>query len=140
MLAAEVRRWDSAARDRFTYESDGQFDTWRSHAAAVLESKPWRGDCDDLVSTVLDLLGRRGAALEHRFRLLVDSGSGKVDHMIGAVLTSDRRFMVVGDTFAPAYGAASGPHRCIAYQRMDEWNEKGEPVWRAGAPWSPSAA
>lgn len=64
MLAADVRRWDQAARDGFTYAGDGALDTWRSHAADVLNSRPWRGDCDDLVSTVLDLLGRRGVPLD----------------------------------------------------------------------------
>lgn len=135
MLAADVRAWDQAARSRFTYESDGVMDTWRSHANAVLDQKHWRGDCDDLVSTVLDLLGRRGAPLDQRFRLLVDSkGGDTVDHMVGCVLTADHRFLIVGDTAGPAYGASSMLHRALQYQRMDEWSGD-DPVWRDGAPW-----
>lgn len=136
MLAADVRAWDKAAQDLFTYVGDGVFDTWRSYAYKVLENERWTGDCDDLTSTVLDLLGRRGVPLSQRYRLLVDSAhQGSADHMIGCVLTSDRQFMIVGDTFAPAHGAAMMRHRPVFYQRMDEWTADGEPVWRDGTPW-----
>lgn len=136
MNAVDVRAWDQAARAGFTYEGDGVFDTWRSHAGAVLNGRRWSGDCDDLTSTVLDLLGRRSVPLDQRFRLLVDSsGGGKIDHMVGCVLTADRQFLIVGDTFGQAYGARSMPHRAIEYQRMDEWTPGGDAIWRAGAPW-----
>lgn len=137
MLAADIRLWDRAARDGFTYEGDGALDTWRSHAADVLNGRRWRGDCDDLVSTVLDLLGRRGVPLDQRFRLLVDSDhSGGVNHMIGAVLTAEGAPLIVGDTYGAAYLCTSLKHRPRQYHRLDEWTEDGQPLWREGLPWA----
>lgn len=123
---------DTMARRRFSYRADprGQ-DIWRSHADAVLAGSAWSGDCDDLASTVLDLLGREGFSLEDRFRLLVGSGfSAKIDHMVAAAL-SGGRLLIIGDTFGPAYPIREMKHRPILYQRMSEARDG---IWREGAP------
>ena len=123
---------DALARRRFTYQPDPkERDTWRSHADAALAGSPWSGDCDDLASTVLDLLGRDGFPLQERFRLLVSTRGGRiVDHMVAAALYGGR-IIVIGDTFSGPYPLAEMKHRSILYQRMSEAREG---IWREGRP------
>ena len=123
---------DAMARRRFTYVADpfGR-DTWRSHADTVLAGSPWEGDCDDLASTVLDLLGREGFPLDQRFRLLVSTTSGRViDHMVAAGVQGGK-ILILGDTFGPAYDISRMTHRGILFQRMSEAREG---IWREGVP------
>lgn len=135
MVDADVIAADRRARAGFRYQTDGVFDTWRSHADQVLAGEAWVGDCDDLASTVLDLLTRQGLPLDRAFRLLVASGDAPgFDHLVGAVRTLDG-FVVVGDTFGGAYPAGAMAHRAFAYQCLDAF-AAGEDGWRDGAPWS----
>lgn len=137
MLAADVRHWDRVARANFIQVTDGVLDTWRSHAGAALNGNFWYGDRGDLVVSVLDLVGRRGVAQEHRFVLLVDTiGTGVVDHVVGCVLSKDRRFMIVGDSLAPAYGAKSMAYTTVLRHRLGERDEGRRPLWRKGPPWA----
>jgi hypothetical protein len=129
-----IRAIDARARQGFTYLADGSIDNWRSHADAVLRGDRWSGDCDDLASTALDLLGRQGVATEDRFRLLVSASGGKTpDHMVGCVRADDGAFLIAGDTFRPVYPAAAMRHRGIFYNRLSETSP--EAVWREGVPW-----
>lgn len=136
--ADAIQHFDALARRGFTYVTDGVFDTWRSHADEVLRGEPWSGDCDDLASTVLDLLGRCGVALDKRYRLLVDSSpyddNERVDHMLAGALDEDGLFWLVGDTFAPAYLTNYFRHRPVEYHRLSETNALNLPLWREGAP------
>src|SRR5689334_393010 len=103
MDADAIRAVDARTRDRFTYLAE-TVDNWRSHADAVLEGVSWSGDCDDLASTTLDLLGRQGVAAVDRYRLVVSSaGTKKPDHMVACVRAKDGAFLIVGDTFESAY-------------------------------------
>lgn len=136
MRADEIIGFDRLARAHFTYESDGKIDTWRSHADAALAGQPWAGDCDDLTSTVMDLLGRGGLPLSQRYRLIVDGkGDGTPNHMVGAAQDSAKGFWVVGDTGKPAFEAFRMLYKPLMYQRLDEWATSGEGAWRTGAPW-----
>lgn len=131
MRISEIKHWDLRARERFTYLADVG-DTWRSHADEVLRGEAWRGDCDDLASTVLDLLGRAGLPLDQQYRLEVDSkGGDQVDHLIACALDGGGELWVVGDTFGVAYRAGDMMHAPVQYQRMSEF-----PTVRLGAPWS----
>jgi hypothetical protein len=133
MDADTIRRLDAEARQRFTYRPDA-VDNWRSHGDEVLRGEDWQGDCDDLASTVLDLLGRNGMALGDRYRLLVSTlGESQVDHMVACAVDADGHFWIVGDTFAPAYPAALMKHRGLFYNRLTETQPKA--VWRDGVPW-----
>ena len=138
MDADVIRAVDAQARHGFTYRPDGAIDNWRSHADAVLKDEFWSGDCDDLASTVLDLLGRQGLAVDDRYRLLVSSSGGKTpDHMVACARAGDGAFLIVGDTYRSAYSAAAMRHRGIFYNRMNE--TQPEAVWREGVPWSKNA-
>ncbi len=76
-------------------------DTWRSHRNAVINNIPWTGDCDDLVSTVLDCIAREGHPLDKMWRVQVSTNySGIIDHMIG-VVRGRNNLWVVGDALAP---------------------------------------
>jgi hypothetical protein len=136
MRADEIISFDALARANFIYRGDGMLDTWRSSADAALAGEHWTGDCDDLASTVLDLLGRGGVPLVQRYRLFVDTnGDGKVNHMVGAVQDAAKGFWIVGDTGQPAFEAFRMLYTPISYQRLDEWTTGGDAAMRAGAPW-----
>lgn len=131
MKAAELAQVDTRARAKFTYVADVQMDRWRSHADDVERGAAWEGDCDDLASTVLDLLGRAGLDLEDRYRLTVSVGrNGVVDHMVTAARDDDGRFWILGDTFAGSYRAEDMRHEPISYNHLTE------KAWRQGAPWA----
>lgn len=132
--AAEIRRWDLAARARYVYQPDAPgTDTWRSHAPDVLAGCAWAGDCDDLASTVLDLCDRAGAQLPEQYRLIVTAPNGE-GHMIAAQVDDAGRIWIIGDTFgSEPYPAESCPHKPVRYQRM---SEVADDTWREGAPWT----
>lgn len=138
MDALKIAQVDAEARKRFSYISDGSIDTWRSHADEVLADKRWHGDCDDLASTVLDMLARLGVPLEDRFRLMVSAtGTKIVDHMVGCVRAEDGSFLIVGDTFRPSYNCTQIKHRGIVYNRLNENPPHvEETIWREGFPWA----
>lgn len=134
MRASEIKHWDARARERFGYLADVG-DTWRSHADAVLRGEAWSGDCDDLASTALDLLGRAGLALDQQYRLEVDSkGGSQVNHLVACVVDDAGGLWIVGDTFGVAYRAGGMMHAPIQYQHMSEL-----PTVRLGAPWTAKA-
>ena len=131
MHSADIKHWDAQARSGFVYTPDKQIDTWRSYATEASLGASWQGDCDDLVATVLDLLGQAGLPLTQRYRLEVGSkGSTTVNHLVGAVLSAEGQFWIVGDTFGSAYLAPEMRHTSIEYQCLSETE-----VIRAGAPW-----
>jgi hypothetical protein len=130
----ELKQTDLQARTKFQFRPDGPIDTWRSYADQVIRGISWAGDCDDLSSTVLDLLGRRGVPLEDRYRVLVSMAkNGKVDHMIGMVVDSHGKFWIVGDTNQQIYPARAIYYQAIEYNRLSE-TINGAPVWRQGLP------
>jgi predicted transglutaminase-like cysteine proteinase len=124
---------DRQARRGFTYKPDVA-DEWRSHSKDVYEGKSWEGDCDDLASTVLDLLASHGAPLEDLYRLIVVTKTG-VGHMIGAIKEEDGgRFWIVGDTFKDSpYPVSSMEHKPHEYNRLSEAG--ANTTWRMGLPW-----
>lgn len=132
MDTRDIRAADLSARAKFTYLPDppGR-DTWRSHADDVLAGRPWQGDCDDLASTVLDLMFREGELLANLYRLRVSSqGTETVDHMIACTWDYRGTAWIVGDTFGEAYPAKVCRHRALSYQSLDDLS-----TWREGAPW-----
>lgn len=132
MRADAIRAADTRARAGFAYRADLVIvgDNWRSHADDALAGRPWSGDCDDLTSTVFDLLTRAGAGLSGLYRLLVSTRDGKtVDHMVGATWDDAGRCWIIGDTFGACYPAADCAHIVIRYQTLDNID-----VWRDGAP------
>ena len=139
MTPAQVAHWDAKAREQFVYLADGALDTWRSHADEVLAGFAWEGDCDDLVSTALDLMARAGLPLASCYRLIVDAAGKPGDHRVGAALGDDGALYIVGDTFAACYPAGAMAHVPGQYQRMDEAADHPE-RWRQGAPWGGLAA
>lgn len=140
MNAIEIIQADATARRGFSYQEDpAKWDNWRSHADEALSGRPWQGDCDDLASTFLDILCRRGAALDQLYRLIVSSTrSATPDHMIAGVRADDGVFWIGGDTFGPAYRAATMQHRPIYFNRLSEAGRF--PVWRKLTPWEADEA
>jgi hypothetical protein len=134
LSSRELKQTDLEARTKFYYRPDGPVDTWRSYADQVIRGVSWAGDCDDLSSTVLDLLGRRGVPLKDRYRVLVSMAkNGKVDHMIGLAIDNHGKFWVVGDTNQQIYPVRAIYYQAIEYNRLSEMVD-GEPVWRKGFP------
>ncbi len=138
--AAEIRRWDLAARARYAYAPDAPgTNPWRSFADDVLAGRAWRGQCADLASTVLDLCDRAGAGLSGQFRLVVIAqGTSTPDHMIAAQVDDASGVWIVGDTFgSEPYPAEDCPHTAVRYQRMEE--AMPDNIWHVGAPWTASS-
>lgn len=136
MLKNEADKIDRACREKFTYEvKPFNLLHWRSHLDDALAERDWSGPCGDLVSTVMDALTRRAAALEDCYRLLVSIEHQEMpDHVVGCVKTSDSGFVIVGDTTRPgAYSHHAMAHRPIDFNRLSE--ASGDPVWHAGVPW-----
>lgn len=131
MKSALIQSIDKVARTKFTYKADPPtWDTWRSHAEDVFAKRNWTGDCDDLASTVLDLLGQAGMPLTSRYRCMVDSQGGhKIDHMIAVVLDDQNHFWFVGDTNGEATREVPSSYTFIEYARLDQINQR-----RKGAP------
>lgn len=138
MLRAEIEIIDIAARKRWSYAADAAVqESWRSHADHVLRGEAWAGDCDDLASTVLDLLARDGVPPQSMWRVMVDSyGGAKIDHQVGMVQDDAGMFLIVGDTFGPTSPAAASRHRIILAHRLDEYFPDGTAMWREGPPWT----
>lgn len=134
MSPEDIKAADRLARKSFTYKSEAG-DTWRSRADEALAGTAWQGDCDDLASTVLDILGRQGLPLESRYRLVVASAGDKrkPDHLAGCAIANDGSFLIVGDTFRAAYAAPAMRHRGIFYNRLSE--NQPDAIWREGVPW-----
>lgn len=61
----------------------------------------------------------------------MDSGSGQIDHMIGATWDDAGLAWIVGDTFKACYPARDCLHRPVEYQSLDATY-----VTRRGAPWA----
>jgi hypothetical protein len=124
-LLNKLIKWDSAARKYYTYEYDkvlyGKSDKWVSKADDVLAGKAWKGDCDDLGSTVLDLLLRDGYPKKYLYRCLVNTKgfTDKIDHFIA--LASDGNAMyVIGDTFGPIYPLKKIKHKIVAVSNVTD--------------------
>jgi len=140
MRPAEIIAIDARARARFVYVED-VMDMWRSHADAVERGEEWRGDCDDLTSTTLDLLTRAGLPITQAYRLHVNAGNGPhagnsatdVNHQIAVVLDDRGDAWVVGDTFGPAYPYTRMEHVVCYHHRLDRRSSKGAP-FVPGAP------
>lgn len=126
---------DKAAKSNFTYEADGDGDTWRSHAEAALARRPWSGDCDDLASTALDLLTRwdGNMPLDRLFRLCVASPDCPrdlfYDHMVAGYKDEKGNLFIFGDTFTHACHVSRSPHKVRRYACLSEGI-----VWRVGQP------
>lgn len=134
MLYAAIREWDLKARELYTRRADPpDYDNWRSYADDVLAGRPWAGDCDDLTSTVVDLLNRAGVPKSGLYRVLVNaSGARFIDHMIGCVWDDDGRAWIVGDALAgEPYPAEQCRYPVCRYETLDALK-----TWRSGAPWA----
>lgn len=144
MTFDEVKQIDARARERFSYKVE-EFNLlhWRSHADAVRRGEPWHGPCGDLTSTVLDLATNEGGVpLTECFRIIVGANGGfKADHIVACIKTSDRGYVIFGDTGGPPYPASRMPHRPLEFNRMDEAGPKHEDiVWRYRTPWEAEEA
>jgi hypothetical protein len=131
LTADQIIAIDARMRAGFKYVPDGEVDSWRSHYEAA-KAGAWSGDCDDLTSTVLDALHRKGHPADRMWRLLVSSKrTAVVDHMVGVVEDVEGRRWVVGDTFGPAYPASRLKHRVLFESRVSDRTRNGLPFWRA---------
>ena len=108
VLLSDVQLAEQIARRGWSYEFDEpNRDTWRSEATECLQAHQnqevhrWKGDCDDLGSTVLDLACRFGVAPEQLYRAMVSSPQARgdqIDHYVG-LYEQDGEWWVIGDTF-----------------------------------------
>lgn len=139
-----VQNADGVARRNFFYEAEGMGrDEWRSHAPEAIAGRNWRGDCDDLASTALDILSQnispgpaRNELLSRMYRLKVKSEQCPpgvpFDHMIAAVKVG-RDLWIIGDTFLKAHKVEQSPHYLLKPGRIHSHSKVSEGVvWRAG--------
>lgn len=99
----DARRWDSQAKAAFRPRPDRE-DIWGSKAGRVLAGEWFTGDCDDLVSTVIDLWSRAGAQDHQMGRMVLDNPKpelgGDPQHMV-ATIEIDGVTYIAGDTYGP---------------------------------------
>lgn len=94
----EIMNISLDTKENFVYLADVK-DNWRVHSSEVLVKKTWRGDCDDLTSTTLDMLVRNGQPRNKVWFVLADvEHKSTLDHLIGMVEDADGHFWIVGDT------------------------------------------
>lgn len=117
MISTKIRAIDRAARTHWTPKADGKVDTWRSFHKAVEAGITTGGDCDDLSTTVMQLLCEAGLWLTDGWLLVVDSnGDTHGDHLVGACRDELGGYWIVGDTLADsAYPAHTMKHKGIAF-------------------------
>jgi hypothetical protein len=114
----------------YIYTADG-VDSWNSYSADQIAGKIWRGDCDDLTSTTLDMLYRAGQPLDKMWMLLNNVEShGTMDHIVGIIQAADGKYYVVGNTnekanVFPLEMLAFSPRSIV---RMDERNNWVSPL------------
>lgn len=103
MKIDKIREICAQAFRLFTYRPDPQFqDTWISYAEKVKTNQHFTGDCDDITSTILDLLDQNGCPADHMWRMMVrteNASNAGPDHFIGVVQDDDDKKWVVGDTY-----------------------------------------
>lgn len=109
------------ARTKFMYKDDTT-DSWRSHTGDILLDEYWFGDCDDLMSTTIDMLSRRGQPLDKMWIVLVAvKTKSTFDHVVGVVQDKDGKFWVVGDTDTrSSYPLKALTYRVVAVARSDD--------------------
>lgn len=111
-----IKSIETQARARFVYKADQERqDRWRSFHNAVYAGERWYGDCDDLASTVVNMLGKIGVPAYNMWFAHVDTEDpdDKIDHMLAFMLHTSEgppTMYVIGDTYGPCYPAANMKH------------------------------
>lgn len=97
----EAASVDARARELIRLRED-RADKWHSLASEVQAGRRYSGDCDDLVSTVLDLWAQSGARPSQLGRIVVvnpqPEEGGDPEHMV-ATLEVEGILYVGGDTY-----------------------------------------
>lgn len=135
-IESAVQAANNLACRWFTYEGErpGK-DVWRSHADDAMAGKRWRGDCDDLASTALDILIRTNPGIDQSklYRMCVRSpqcpADVPYDHMVAGAMIRPGLLVIFGDTFAHPHAYVRSPHRIVRYAAVSEGV-----VWRDGHP------
>lgn len=104
MTAEAARAIDEQTRQAYRHREERR-DKWESSADAVRAGGVFRGDCDDITSTVVELLSSAGAQNSQLGRAIVRSGEwnqadGLADHMIG-LFRADGIVYIVGNSESP---------------------------------------
>lgn len=95
---ADIKTNERFVRRNFTDVTEVGPDIFRSHYDTIQGEAAWSGDCDDLVSTVLENLVEAGFDATRMRRVAVSiHRDGVPDHMVGLVEDSQGRTWVVGD-------------------------------------------
>lgn len=115
-------------KQNFDYLLD-ETDNWRVHTSEVLMKQRWKGDCDDLSSTTLDVMIRAGQPLRKIWLILADvTHTANLDHLVAMVQDSDGHYWIVGDTSAQnAYPADKMTYRVVAVARGDNMKVWSDP-------------
>lgn len=102
-------------KSKFRYVSD-VVDIWRVFSSDVMSGNIWRGDCDDLTSTTLDMLIRDGHPRSKVWFVLVNVNNTRtLDHIVGMIEDIDGHFWIVGDTSSQnAYPLDQLKYRVVA--------------------------
>ena len=111
----EIMNISLDTKANFNYLADVE-DNWRVHSSEVLTKQTWKGDCDDLTSTTLDMLVRNGQPRNKIWFVLADvEHKNMLDHLIGMIQDADGHFWIVGDTSSQnAYPASQMKYRIVA--------------------------
>lgn len=113
---------DGKARAALRLRADRK-DVWRSYADKVLKGDRFAGDCDDLVSTVLDLWTRAGAPAHQIGRIVLDNPfpeeGGDPQHMV-ATIEIDGVVYIAADTYGPMQTLEASGYEAIWTNRASD--------------------
>ena len=112
----------------FTYRNDGrggQDDIWDSGLADLISQSEFKGDCEDLALTSIEVAYLSGFPKERLYKILSLSqapGSAPDMHMIAGFMDSKGEMWVFGDTltkYPKKLNFLTHIHSPILYSRMD---------------------
>ena len=125
-----LKEINSSIIGKFTYKYDGRRgrdDSWDSGLMSLISQKKFRGDCEDLALTSMEIAHLSGFPKERLYKILTLSrvqGSGSDMHMIAGYMDNNGEMWVFGDTltdYPKKLNSLTHIHSPIFYSRMD-WN------------------
>lgn len=130
MTADAARRIDERTRQAYRHREE-QRDKWESRADAVRAGGVFRGDCDDITGTVIELLSSAGAQNRQLGRAIVRSPewnptNGVANHMFG-LFRADGDVYIVGNSESPMMPLYGSSYVIVWHQ----WISEGL-AWKSG--------
>lgn len=125
---------NSKLRRKFTYRDDpdgGKIDIWQSGLPALLEYGDFKGDCEDLAFTGLELAHLSGFPKNRLYKIGTNTKQAGIitQHMLAGYMDDNGDMWIFGDTITHKplkINNITRLHSPFIYSRMD-WNGAWEP-------------